>query len=359
MTHPRVLGLDLLRASAAMMVVLAHGGLFFYGLWPQQQVLWLIASWGVDLFFVLSGFLIGGMLLRSTRAGASWIGRFWMRRWLRTLPNYYLFLMVNLLLWYLATQDLPEFRLHLVFAQNLAWPHPEFFPEAWSLAIEEVFYLLAPVLFALLAVRRAHPVRSLAVLLGLLLLAHLLRWDQVHSFHMPWHEGIKKIAIARVDAIVYGVLVALWLSLRPPQPRTASALALLALLPLALALGLYLAGDANLSADARLWCFTLSGVGFALMLPAAAQWTGEGLAAAVKVVIQRLAMWSFALYLTHLPVMRVFDLIGMPRESWFQAVSMLLSYLALSIAIAALVFHYFEAPILRWRDAKFPAEMTR
>ena len=356
MSNSRIVGLDLLRATAALMVVLAHGGLFFYGLWPQQQALWLFASWGVDLFFVLSGFLIGGMLLRSAGGGGNWIAPFWMRRWLRTLPNYYLFLMVNLLLWRMAAGTWPDFSMHLLFAQNLAWPHPPFFPEAWSLAVEEVFYLLAPLAFAVFGVRRGRPVRSSIVLIAALVLAHVLRWQQIAVFEMPWDEGVKKIAVARVDAILYGVLAALWLSQWAPSRALARALALLTPLALAIAGWLYLEGNANTSTAARLWCFSLSGVGFALLLPICARWEGVRLATGLRIGIQRLALWSFALYLTHLPVMRGFDLLGLARATWPQALALFAAYLVLSITFAALVYRYFESPILSWRDRRFPAD---
>ena len=92
----RIFGLDLLRAIAIGLVLLCHITPFFVfplapGWFAEVSAL---ASLGVDLFFVLSGFLIGGILLRDLDRGASFrsLVAFWSRRWWRTLPNYYLFL---------------------------------------------------------------------------------------------------------------------------------------------------------------------------------------------------------------------------------------------------------------------------
>ncbi|RYY95852.1 MAG: acyltransferase, partial [Chitinophagaceae bacterium] len=96
-THPAgtrtVFGLDLMRAIAILLVLVAHSHFFWPGSYRAQQ--WFFgatAFWGVELFFVLSGFLIGRILLRlfdKAHVSAASIRVFWIRRWLRTLPNYY------------------------------------------------------------------------------------------------------------------------------------------------------------------------------------------------------------------------------------------------------------------------------
>jgi peptidoglycan/LPS O-acetylase OafA/YrhL len=89
--NKRIFGLDILRASAILFVMLSHSrafidphaGTYYYGLFILD---------GVDLFFVLSGFLIGGILIRTINdKGLTWVQltNFWTRRWFRTLPNYF------------------------------------------------------------------------------------------------------------------------------------------------------------------------------------------------------------------------------------------------------------------------------
>src|ERR1700730_16180708 len=94
----RVFGLDLLRAAAIMSVICAHG---FVVLYPHLVgVLGIFGHggfYGVELFFVLSGFLIGQILIRQGPAldRAANVAVFYVRRWFRTLPLFFLFLAIN------------------------------------------------------------------------------------------------------------------------------------------------------------------------------------------------------------------------------------------------------------------------
>jgi peptidoglycan/LPS O-acetylase OafA/YrhL len=136
----RNFGLDLARALAISGVFAAHG-FTLQGI-PVLDDL----RTGVDLFFVLSGFLIGRIYFRSQALGTFALGPFWLSRWWRTLPPYFaaLALHASLAHW------IPELHVrwyYLFFLQNQAGMHG--FPPSWSLCVEEHFYLLLPVLGAL------------------------------------------------------------------------------------------------------------------------------------------------------------------------------------------------------------------
>ena len=143
-----------MRATAITLVLLAH----LAGPFDSLGVI------GVELFFVLSGFLIGGILIDLAEtspplAGAA-VRTFWVRRWMRTLPAYYLFL-VFFLWWDPASPELSigdRFWHYGFFVQNLAWPCPWFFAVSWSLAVEEWFYVLLPV--AIFVAQRCLPKRT-------------------------------------------------------------------------------------------------------------------------------------------------------------------------------------------------------
>src|SRR3954471_20038191 len=151
-THPtaRVFGLDLLRAAAILMVICAHGFVVLYPHFGEPLGFFGHGGYyGVELFFVLSGFLIGQILIRNgadlARAGN--VAFFYTRRWLRTLPLFFLFLVVNVVFEHLFRAHPVNFRealSHGLFLRHLAGFHMTFFPESWSLAIEEWFYLLFP-----------------------------------------------------------------------------------------------------------------------------------------------------------------------------------------------------------------------
>lgn len=145
-TTDRVWGLDFARAAAIALVLLAHGSVFTVGTWPWTSALRVGGLHGVEVFFALSGFLIGGILYRSHAAGALSIPTFWRRRWLRTIPAYLVFFLLNLGFMRSVGIEIQVDWRYFIYLQNLNWPHPEFFPEAWSLAVEEWFYLLTPLL---------------------------------------------------------------------------------------------------------------------------------------------------------------------------------------------------------------------
>jgi peptidoglycan/LPS O-acetylase OafA/YrhL len=169
-------GLDLLRAIAIAWVLLYHASLFNL----VSQDFWIVRfGWmGVDLFFVLSGYLIGGQLMRPHARGETPdYRRFLMRRALRTLPTYWAIVALYFLV--------PEFRERsniqpvwqfLTFTQNLTldFPLPKAFSQAWSLCVEEQFYLALPLIIALLAVRPSAA-KTIGAMLAVLIAGMVLR----------------------------------------------------------------------------------------------------------------------------------------------------------------------------------------
>ena len=355
MAGSRVFGLDFTRALAISLVLFTHASFFLAPLKPNFEPLFMVGYLGVDLFFALSGFLIGGILIDSAAPGVGWVGRFWARRWLRTLPNYYLFLVINIAIYLWVEGQWPQALSYVFFVQNLAWPHPPFFPEAWSLALEEVFYLLAPLaMLAFLPVLR-HRWQTLLVLAAALVLALVLRTLYVLDANPPWHEGVRKISLIRLDAIGYGVLAvylckayALTLAARR-RLAVAGALGLLA------AWALYLATTIDTSLLARTLLFTLVSASFAAMLPLAAVWLEPAWPACAIAAVRRLALWSYALYLTHLPIMRVIYKLDLAPTNTLGCYAMGVVFALLAIASAALVYRGFERPILNLRDRWVPA----
>ena len=144
--------LDLLRATAILMVIACHVGTR----WPSVAngspvyTAFAFGAYGVDLFFVLSGWLVGGLLWREqTQFGNVEIGRFICRRALRTMPPYFAALLIS----YLGVHVFKHQRFDwgfLFFIQNYYTAFPFFFV-SWSLCVEEHFYLVMPLAAALLA----------------------------------------------------------------------------------------------------------------------------------------------------------------------------------------------------------------
>src|SRR5262245_19657934 len=132
--HSRNFGLDVVRSAAILPVLAVHYLAFTV---PQAPALvWPYGILGVTIFFVLSGFLIGRIMLRQFDRSAGWpeLLTFYQRRWLRTLPLYYLALVVGLFVSPGGIGFAPaagwRTLLYIPFLQNFAWPIPDWFSES-------------------------------------------------------------------------------------------------------------------------------------------------------------------------------------------------------------------------------------
>ncbi|HEY8278057.1 MAG TPA: acyltransferase [Bdellovibrionota bacterium] len=224
MRHSRIGSLDVLRSFAVLWVVSAHTTFFPGGL-VQRFTSW--GSLGVNLFFVLSGFLIGsqwfGELAESGGRGS--YPRFFLRRAFRIWPNYYVLLLLFIV--YsggITGAGLDPLWRYLFFAQN-------FFPSdgfaiTWSLCVEEHFYLIFPLLSAF-AFRggegRARLCFVLVLLLGFLLRAGLwlaLRPDMValaspEDAAQLHYNYFYHPTFTRLDGLLFGVAIAAAYRFRP------------------------------------------------------------------------------------------------------------------------------------------------
>lgn len=139
--------LDLLRAMAILMVVTYHVIQMCPIPLPHLTEIAHAGQYGVDLFFVLSGWLIGGLYWSErTRFGNVELGRFWARRWLRTIPPYLVALAISWLAVFLQRGE-PFDLGYCIFIQNYYERLP-FFLVSWSLCVEEHFYLVVPLVLA-------------------------------------------------------------------------------------------------------------------------------------------------------------------------------------------------------------------
>src|SRR5207245_263678 len=159
-----------------------------------------------------SGFLIGGILLRwltNPDSNGSLFG-FWRRRWLRTLPNYFLFLTIN---WFVAVhvyKTIPAVLRYALLLQNLSSPPGSFFGESWSLSVEEWFYLLTPILFVVARGIRPDGFRSssLLIICGVIGVVIVARGNYIATTSSASISDVQGIVVYRLDACMFGVLAA-------------------------------------------------------------------------------------------------------------------------------------------------------
>ena len=216
----RVPELDGLRGIAILLVLVYHFGADFSGtgVLPSSVVTVIKQGWiGVDLFFVLSGFLIGGILIDSRRS-PQFFKSFYVRRFFRIVPLYWLLFALSLV----GVPGVPKVRSEvpwyafLTFTQNFwtAQGRPAmvaFMGVTWSLAVEEQFYLAIPVLIR--AVREKY---LPWLVLGLVVMAPVLRLVLYYYLTGDMRRAAPyELTPCRADALGLGVLAAI--VLRKPQ----------------------------------------------------------------------------------------------------------------------------------------------
>jgi peptidoglycan/LPS O-acetylase OafA/YrhL len=199
-----ITALDGLRGMAVILVFFFHSlGPLLTHMGPISYMGWL----GVDLFFVLSGFLITSILLRA-RDAENYYWVFYTRRALRILPLYYMALSLSLL----TTHDHYSFRAQIWFWLNISNLATAFNPmlipwlaHYWSLAVEEQFYLIWPAV-----VRRISP----AVLFNLCIfviasLVVVRNIPAVQMLSLHWDNLLYRLTPFRVDTLCGGALLAI------------------------------------------------------------------------------------------------------------------------------------------------------
>lgn len=355
-------GLDVARAAAILLVFLAHTTSFFTAGWPRLQLSFdQFGSMGVELFFSLSGFLIGGLLIRLARGGlaAGSIWRFLARRWLRTLPLYYAVLTV-VCLWIGRF----EWRPYLLM-QNFGPFNQRILTVSWSLVMEEYFYLFFPLLMAVLSMRRCRGAGCVAAVAAGLLLgctaaraAHLLGYLPIPAENFQYHP------FYRLDCAAWGVLAAC-LAARWPGVRgwlqgwrgTLAAAASLGGIGLLNFMFLHLPSPAfQLAIGFPTWGIawlameqSLANLVWAMLV--VALWANPGaVPASLRPGIQWLSLLSYSIYLVHLPIVSA-------TERHAAALGPALRFavvVGLTLAVSALTYAAIERPFLRLRDRLVP-----
>ena len=361
----RVPELDGLRGTAVCMVVAHH-----YIFYKYANIFGPRWGWaGVDLFFVLSGFLITGILLKSEK-NEEGLGHFYMRRVLRLFPLYYLCLAIYFIGNAMAHKALPwqflaAYILYLqaIFphswmgidhAQIIYWSIPGF-SVMWSLSIEEFFYLAwAPLVFLV-----KGRDRILFPMLGTILLVEPV----IRFFAYTDHASeLRQMFFARADSLAAGALIAVCMRSYGPQvfafcQRRYTAMLSSACFLFLVALGgdlLYgslpnhVAGDIPERTYSALM-YTVLWIAFSVILLLCITHSGSSrrLPKAFRNrQLRYMGKISYCLYLIHYPL-RQFMIAHFGR-----AAGILLG-LIISLVLASLSWKYFEGPIASWKEKRF------
>ncbi|WP_341868215.1 acyltransferase family protein [Corallococcus sicarius] len=360
-TEPRhFAGLDLLRGLAIVLVVLYHHPR------PEGHETYRMLAhfgWtGVELFFVLSGFLIGSQFLEPVAKGETpSLPRFYLRRALRILPSFLVVLGLYVFVpaWTERPFTVPAWRF-LTFTQNFGL-RISGFSHAWSLCVEEHFYLVLPL--TVLALRgRVRALHVVAGAVAVMVAGMLLRgglWLHLFGGLGPDDEAWRTYdtvlyypTYARLDGLLCGVMLALVRVFRPAAwERWTHRPGLL--LPAVALLGIGGAFFVNQQYDRELpyavLAFPLISIGYAALLLSMAGPAVSSLCARIPGV-RTFAALSFTVYLTHKAVQHAVRVALEPHGLGTFHVLTLVGG-AVAVLIASLLLHHgVERPALRWRE---------
>ncbi len=357
----RNIGLDLCRTIAILAVVFGHMLNHSEPL-ASLRGLGFIGLFGVDLFFCLSGFLIGRILITDSQTwGTSpnaGLVRFWYRRWMRTLPLYFFFLLVWLKWDWQGATTLGEQLPYLVFAQNLAWPMTDFYLLTWSLAVEEWFYFLFPLLLlAFVGFGTSARRGVLFAILGFIVLPFIARIfvsEQI-SGAIHFDEGVRHIVIYRLDAIGFGVAMAYLYCLHRPVFEKIGTLWYLFVIPLVLVIAMPKMGYPYFAHNALGLSIylTVSGAVFAGVIPFFNNMRVSRTTLVTRFILLTSKL-SYSMYLGHI-IAFIFAIRLLKWAGLYEAIypNPWITYPLFTLAtfaLAAGTYHLVERPFLWLRD---------
>lgn len=367
--HPsRSNGLDALRALAIALVFMYHYMVFVsredtFG-WASS-VGWV----GVDLFFVLSGYLIGNQVFAglAERRELS-LSRFYARRALRTWPVFWLVLAAYFIFpTAMGGKPPPPLWQFLTFTQNYQLQPGTAFSHAWSLCIEEQFYLVLP-LVVLLAVKvGSNRAQAWLLLLALLVIGIAARWVLWNTYGLEstgkidgYYPNVYYATLGRFDEFLPGIAIALVKNCHPELWRRLMARgAELFVVGLAAVFAILYGVLNHYEIEGYGYPFFMSVFGYSLVAMAFSLLVVSALSPhsplqRIRIPgVYSLALWSYSIYLTHKPVGHILKNYLAPY-----ALSQPLQVLvitAASVAVGAVLYRLVELPFMQLRDRGVPS----
>jgi len=350
LNRPNIPSLDGIRGIAALLVVFYHFGMYLH-FYP------LPGFFGVLTFFVLSGFLITWLLLKEdAKTGDISLGHFYIRRSLRIFPAFYAYWLFTIGMRFLAHRSVPwtiafaAFFYVSNYYYALLQPTESFMMQTWSLAIEEQFYLLWPLLFR----KGRRNLRGLSIFL-VVAIGSVWLWRPLLRYGFGARREYLQYAFdCRIDALFVGCLLAILLR----QQRLQSAVRVICFHPLAAFLPIaVLTASIHFSNSigknyAQIVGFPVEEVCVVLLLIQLItfseypvwRWLNSGVA-------RFFGRISYSLYLYQNVSFQYFP---QPLRSWIEASSTpvkLIAGLAISISMATVSYYVVEKFFLRIKDS--------
>lgn len=360
MQSKRIHSLDILRAGALLTMMLWHAPKSLHVTFgPYAALAWQ----SIDLFFVLSGFLIADLVFEPfLKSNQISVRNFYIRRALRILPAFWF----ALALYYLipavrSVPDMVPLWKFLTFTLNLNQQQGINLGHAWSLCVEEQFYFLFP-LIALWLLPKHRFKLAVGLLIFLLLGGIVLRaylWNTYVAGHENWlplyMRWIYFPTWGRLDSILFGISIAALKNFKPMLwekfTRKGNWHLLIALVFIIISAKFFLTKVDLFTVTLG---YTISCLGYSFLVLAGLS-RNSWLASIYIPGAKQLAVWSYSTYLLHI----IFYQLGFNWLNIYLGIPIsFLSFgiiLVVSIAVGGLSYRFIEKPFLRLREKHFPA----
>ena len=362
----RIYGLDLTRAIAILLVLISHTSYIFKE--SSNPILDLFGFQGVEIFFVLSGFLIGKILLKIINSASfsfSDITYFWVRRWFRTLPLYFLILLVNIGIAYFVGYEITDnLWVYFVFLQNFSSEHILFFPESWSLSVEEYAYIFAPITLFIGSIFLKNKQKLFLLITILLIFVFTFSKVFYHIKYMNhpssldfWNLNLKAVVIYRLDAIYYGFIMAYLYSYKETFFKKNRYNLFLIGCVLASILHVVIPMSGIVIETHPLYFnvlyLPLNTIAITLFLPFLYYIRKPHIK--LQSIVLKISVYSYAMYLLHYTFILYLMQLIYPFEdlNLYQKTICVFVYLSITYLLSSIVYKYYEKPLTSLRDKSF------
>lgn len=358
----KLLGLDHLRALAITYVLLFHYQIFAHPDWVNK-----VGSFGwtgVDLFFVLSGFLIAGQLFSTVAKGnAISMREFFAKRFFRIIPPYLLILGLYAVFPVLREREqMAPLWKYLTFTFNfgLDYRYTGTFTHSWSLCVEEQFYLVLPLMFWLFGYFKGGQ-KAIYLLAALFLAGFAIRYFNWHYFVEPastsdhfgafFNKYIYYSTVNRLDGLLVGVSIAGLYTFYPTVKSAINKYANMVMLAGVLVLVVaYFVCTPQAAFSTAIWGYPLIALGYGLIV-AAIVCPGNFLYHVKSKVTSQIATFSYGIYLSHKLIIHatqaLLEKAGVDKNGNL----MMLCCFCACVAGALILRYVVERPSMRLRDS--------
>ena len=363
----RFFGLDFLRALSITLLLFSHSSWIYNSSGILGKLQDASGFLGVELFIVLSGFLIGGILYKQflhENYGFKDAYLFVSRRLMRVLPSYYLVVFILTIVYLIFNFSVLQVWKYMLLIQNFSSSIPTFFPESWSLPVKEMGYIIAVfvlVVSAKLFVNTSKRLLFLFIIVGLIVVTLVAKiYYNLYSTNVDlkiWSFEVRSVVLYRIDSVLIGVLSGYFYQNHKEyimsKTRFFLMTGILIFMLLFLSIAVFKFRLSNASWFWNIVCLPMVSLAICLCLPNLLKWQSPS--ESIGKVITFFCNISYSVYLLHYSLVlflmkyfintRDFGLIELNIFTLF--------YVLITVGLSYLMYTFFEKPVSEYRAKNF------